>query len=178
MGRQLQREGLSQTLAAPGGALGYRQRHPSHSAQFPVFDSRTAWEVGLALKAAGEARQAPIVVDISLLSMPLLVFALPGSAPENFDWVRRKRNVVYHFYCSSYAIGRRLVQEDKTLQELGALPERDYAAHGGSFPILLRGTGCIGSVTVSGLPQREDHKMVVDALAKTLGVDIGDFALN
>ena len=146
--------------------------------QFAAFDSRVAWEVGLALKAAGEARQAPIVVDISLQSMPLLVFALPGGAPENFDWVRRKRNVVYHFHRSSYAIGRRLAQEGKTLQELGALPERDYAVHGGSFPILLKGTGCIGAVTVSGLPQREDHGMVVDALAKTLGVDLADIALD
>jgi len=146
--------------------------------QFEAFDSRTAWEVGLALKAAGEARQAPIVVDISLPSMPLLIFALPGGAPENFDWVRRKGNVVYHFRRSSYAIGRRLAQEDKTLQELGALPDRDYAAHGGSFPILLKGTGCIGAVTVSGLPQREDHKLVVDALAATLGVDVEDIALD
>ncbi len=146
--------------------------------QFEAFDSRTAWDVGLALKAAGEARQAPIVVDISLQSMPLLVFALPGGAPENYDWVRRQRNVVYHFHRSSYAIGRRLAQEGKTLQEVAALPERDYAAHGGGFPILLKGTGCIGAVTVSGLPQREDHKMVVDALAKTLGVDLTDIALD
>ena len=146
--------------------------------QFTAFDVPTAWEVGLALKAAGEARQAPIVVDISLQSMPLLVFALPGGAPENFDWVRRKRNVVYHFHRSSYAIGRRLAQEGKTLQELGALPERDYAVHGGSFPILLKGTGCIGAVTVSGLPQREDHRMVVDALAKILAVDLADVALD
>jgi uncharacterized protein (UPF0303 family) len=146
--------------------------------QFTSFDARTAWDVGLALKATAEARQAPIVVDISLQSMPLLVFALPGGAPENFDWVRRKRNVVYHFHRSSYAIGRCLAQESKTLLELGALPERDYAAHGGSFPILLKGTGCIGAVTVSGLPQREDHKMVVDALAKTLGIDLADVALD
>jgi uncharacterized protein (UPF0303 family) len=146
--------------------------------QFGSFDSRTAWEVGLALKAAGEARQAPIVVDIRLFSLRLLSFALPGSAPDNFDWVRRKRNVVWRFHRSSYAIGRKLAAEDKTLQDLGALPERDYTAHGGSFPILLKGTGCVGAVTVSGLPQREDHRMVVDALAQVLGRDLGDAALD
>lgn len=155
-----------------------RIRQQEDRLQFAAFNSRAAWDLGLALRSAGEARQSPIVVDISLQSMPLLVFALPGAAPENFDWVRRKRNVVYHFHRSSYAIGRRLAAEGQTLQELGALPERDYAAHGGSFPVLLKGTGCIGAVTVSGLPQREDHKMVVDALAKTLGVDIGDIALD
>ena len=69
--------------------------------QFSAFDSRTAWELGLALKAAAEARQAPIVVDIRLYSMRLLSFALPGGAPDNFDWVRRKRNVVFRFHRSS-----------------------------------------------------------------------------
>ena len=146
--------------------------------QFSAFDSRTAWELGLALKAAAEARQAPIVVDIRLYSMRLLSFALPGGLPDNFDWVRRKRNVVFRFHRSSYAIGRKLAAEGKTLQEFGASPERDYAAHGGSFPILLKGTGCIGAVTVSGLPQREDHRMVVEALALLLGQDLRDAALD
>jgi uncharacterized protein (UPF0303 family) len=146
--------------------------------QFSAFDSRTAWELGLALKAAAEARQAPIVVDIRLYSMRLLSFALPGGGPDNFDWVRRKRNVVFRFHRSSYAIGRKLAGEGKTLQDLGALPERDYAAHGGSFPILLKGTGCVGAVTVSGLPQREDHVMVVEALALVLGQELGDAALD
>ena len=146
--------------------------------QFSAFDSRTAWELGLALKAAAEARQAPIVVDIRLYSMRLLSFALPGGAPDNFDWVRRKRNLVFRFHRSSYAVGRELARDGKTLQDLGALPERDYAAHGGSFPILLRGTGCIGAVTVSGLPQRDDHRMVVAALARVLGQDLGDAALD
>ena len=43
-----------------------------------------------------------------------------------------------------------------------------YAAHGGAFPILLRGTGCIGTVAVSGLPQLEDHRLVVEALEAVL----------
>ena len=45
----------------------------------------------------------------------------------------------------------------------------DYAAHGGSFPITLRNMGCIGAITVSGLPQRQDHALVVAVLAEHLG---------
>jgi len=146
--------------------------------QFDAFDWRAAWEVGLALKAVGEAGKLLIVVDIRLATMKLLAFALPGAAPDNFDWVRRKRNLVFRFHRSSYAIGRKLGLDGKTLADLGTLPERDYAPHGGAFPILLRGTGCVGAVTVSGLPQRDDHRVVVEALAKTLGRNITDIALD
>jgi uncharacterized protein (UPF0303 family) len=146
--------------------------------EFTAFDAGAAWEVGLALKAAGEARRAPIVVDIRLYAMRLLSFTLPGGAPDNFDWVRRKRNVVFRFHRSSYAVGRQLARDGTTLQDLGALPERDYAVHGGSFPILVKGTGCVGAVTVSGLPQREDHRMVTEALARVLGQELADAALD
>lgn len=146
--------------------------------QFAAFDASTAWEVGLALRRAGEKAKAQIVVDVTLWSMPLLTFALPGAAPENHDWVRRKRNIVQMMHRSSYLVGRMLAHDKKSLHDLGALPERDYAVHGGAFPILLNGTGCVGAVTVSGLPQREDHRMVVEALAKVAGVALGDAALD
>ena len=71
-----------------------------------------------------------------------------------------------------------LKAEGKTLADLGALPERDYAVHGGAFPIFVRGAGCIGAVAVSGLPQREDHNRVVAALAGVLGQDLADTALD
>jgi uncharacterized protein (UPF0303 family) len=146
--------------------------------QFDAFDSRTAWDIGLALKAAAEAMNAPLVVDIQLHAMPLLSFALPGATPDNLDWARRKRNVVQRFHRSSYAIGRKLARENKSLADLGALPERDFATHGGGFPILLRGTGCVGAVTISGLPQREDHNLVVETIARALGRELGDSALG
>ncbi|MFW5807997.1 MAG: heme-binding protein, partial [Spirochaetota bacterium] len=54
-------------------------------------------------------------------------------------------------------------------EEKYLLPESEYAPHGGSFPILLRNTGIIGTVTVSGLAQEEDHDLVVEALSEYLG---------
>jgi uncharacterized protein (UPF0303 family) len=144
---------------------------------FPAFDAETAWALGVALKTAAEAKRAPIVIDIRLYAMRLVSFALPGAKPENFDWARRKRNSVFRFQRSSYAMGRKLQFEGKTLHDLGALPERDFAVHGGSFPIQVDGAGCIGAVTVSGLPQRDDHTLVVDALARVLEVDVSDIAL-
>jgi uncharacterized protein (UPF0303 family) len=34
----------------------------------------------------------------------------------------------------------------------------------GAFPVLVRGVGMLGTVTVSGLPQADDHRLVVDVL--------------
>jgi uncharacterized protein (UPF0303 family) len=57
-----------------------------------------------------------------------------------------------------------LRQKKTDLLEKHGLPFSDYAAHGGSFPICIEHAGVIGSVTVSGLPQRDDHELVVEAL--------------
>ena len=103
-----------------------------------------------------------------------VLLRVEGTTPDNPEWVRRKRNIVRRFFRSSYAIGL-LVKQEK--MNLDALDPRDYAAHGGSFPILLPGTGCVGTITVSGLPQRQDHCLVVETVAEFLGRDISDIAL-
>jgi uncharacterized protein (UPF0303 family) len=115
---------------------------------------------------------------VTLFSMPVFYAALEGSTPDNPSWVRRKRNCVFRFFKSSYAIGLTLARQDSTLQAKFGLPDTEFAPHGGSFPIVVKGTGCIGAVTVSGLPQREDHNMVVEALAAILGKDIGALKLD
>jgi uncharacterized protein (UPF0303 family) len=53
-------------------------------------------------------------------------------------------------------------------QERYLLDEAEYGAHGGAFPVIVRGTGPVGTVTVSGLPQAEDHRFVVEALRRFL----------
>ena len=64
-----------------------------------------------------------------------------------------------------------------SLFEKYALPQAEYAGHGGSFPIRVQGAGAIGSVTVSGLPQRADHELVVEALCAELGKNYASLAL-
>ena len=146
--------------------------------RFEAFDAESAWTLAAALREEGVARRAPIAVSIETWAMPLAAFALPGATADNFDWARRKINVVRRFQRSSYALGLLLAQSGRTLADLGALPERDYAVHGGAFPIFVHGAGCIGAAAVSGLPQRDDHNMVVAALAKTLNLDLADAALD
>jgi uncharacterized protein (UPF0303 family) len=143
--------------------------------QFHHFDSPTAWELGKRLKEIAETQQAAVVIDIQLQTLPLFYVALRGTTPDNPDWVRRKRNIVLRFFRSSYAIGLMMKQQKINLE---ALDPRDYAPHGGSFPIWLQGTGCVGTITVSGLPQREDHCLVVHTIAEFLRRDISDIALT
>ena len=38
-------------------------------------------------------------------------------------------------------------------------------------------SGAIGTVTVSGLPQRDDHAMLIEELAGMLGVPLAEVAL-
>ncbi len=74
-------------------------------------------------------------------------------------------------------MGLWLKQKQSSLEERGLDP-RDYAAHGGDFPIFVQEVGCIGAITVSGLPQREDHELVVEVLAGFLGQPPDELALD
>jgi uncharacterized protein (UPF0303 family) len=145
--------------------------------RFAHFGPDEAWDLGNRLKTAAEARQAALAIDISLPLQQLFHFATVGATPNNSDWIRRKRNVVFRFFRSSYGVGLQMAQRQTTLLAAYDLDLRDYADHGGSFPIIVTGTGFIGAVTVSGLPQREDHALVVEVLAEMLGQNISDIAL-
>ena len=146
--------------------------------QFDRFDATTAWELGARLKQAAEARGVAVAIDIQLHGQPLFFYAMPGTTPDNVDWIRRKRNVVLRFQRSSYAVGLQLQQQQATLEARLGVDTRDYAAHGGCFPLSLRGTGCIGTITVSGLPQRQDHELVVESLAQLLDQPLAELALD
>jgi uncharacterized protein (UPF0303 family) len=136
--------------------------------QFAVFDEETAWKLGTQLRALAVARKLSLVVDVRRIGQPLFYTALPGTTPDNVEWVRRKGNVVARFHRSSYAIGREMEQKKSSLLDRYGLPLSDYASHGGSFPIRVIGAGVIGSVTVSGLPERDDHQLAVEALCLEL----------
>ena len=127
---------------------------------------------------AAEARGAALVVDVSLAGQQLFHCALPGATPDNADWARRKRNTVLRFHRSSYAIGLALQRQGTTLEAKTGAPPGDYATHGGSFPILLAGGTCIGTITVSGLPQREDYALIVAVLAEHLGQPLTELRLD
>jgi uncharacterized protein (UPF0303 family) len=137
----------------------------------PAFDTLIAWQLGSRIRAMATERNLPVVIDVRRFGQPLFYIALEGTTPDNVEWVRRKSNVVARFHCSSYAIGLKEKLKNVTLIESQGLPLADYATHGGSFPLAVTGAGILGSVTVSGLPQRSDHELAVEALCAQLGKD-------
>ena len=132
--------------------------------QFQDFDADTAWKLGNRLKAHAETRGVAVTIEIRVGKETIFFFAMQGAKPENADWARRKRNVVDLLWRSSYAVGLSLQEEQSSLEAKMGLPLRDYTAHGGSFPIRVAGVGIVGAVTVSGLPQAQDHALVVEGL--------------
>jgi len=145
--------------------------------QFPLFDVEAAWRLGCWLRATAVSRRFPIVIDVRRFGHPLFYSALAQTTPDNADWVRRKSNVVARFLKSSYAMGLTLKRDATNLTDRFGLSAADYASHGGGFPITVANAGVIGSVTVSGLPQRDDHEFVVEALCAELDRDYSALSL-
>ena len=145
--------------------------------QFASFDEETAWRIGSWVHAAAVSRKLVLVVDLRRFGQPLFYSALGGTTPDNVEWVRRKGNVVARFHRSSYAMKLELEQKQSDLFQRYGLPIADYAGHGGSFPLRVSGAGVIGSMTVSGLPDRADHQLAVEALCAELGRDFASLHL-
>ena len=143
---------------------------------FRSFDEADAWNLGCALREEAEKYDAGLVIDIRSGNQILFNSFMPGATIENIDWVRKKINLVQIMKTSSYLIGLEVkfgIGEEK----IKGLSEVDYAWHGGCFPVRLTTGEVVALVTVSGLPQRDDHKLVTDVIADYLGVDLGENAI-
>lgn len=136
--------------------------------QFPWFDSSTAWQVGSWIQAEAALRQLPIAIEVTRAGQLLFFCSMPGANPDNAHWVRKKRMVVDRFHKSSLYMRTMLDAAGRTIEERYGLPHGEYAASGGAVPILLRHSGCIGAVAVSGLTQYDDHDLALAALRAVL----------
>ncbi|MFE4664101.1 heme-degrading domain-containing protein [Streptomyces sp. NPDC056716] len=131
---------------------------------FRTFTADDAWALGTLLVEMARERQAPVAIDIHRSGQQLFHAALPGATPDNDAWIARKRRVVERYGSASYLVGARFRAKGTTFEESSRLDPDRYAAHGGAFPITVAEVGVIGAVTVSGLPQLQDHNFVVEAL--------------
>lgn len=138
--------------------------------QFEHFSNDDAIELGLAIYEIAKAETLPVTIDVMRSGQQLFHMALPGTAPDNDEWIRRKVKLVNRIQHSSFYIGTELRMNGQTLEERCELSHYEYAAHGGCFPIIIKGTGMVGTVTVSGLEQSEDHALAVRGIKKVLNL--------
>ncbi|WP_432512189.1 heme-degrading domain-containing protein [Kineococcus sp. SYSU DK001] len=132
------------------------------------FDEDDAWRLGCLLVERARAAGLPVAVAIRRNGQRLFHAALPGSAADHDAWAQRKMNVVDRFNRSSYLVGTRWRLEGGDFDTHSRLDTATFAAHGGAFPIRVRGVGVVGAVAVSGLPQDDDHALVVEVLGEFL----------
>ena len=139
-----------------------------HELQFVSFNESTAWQIGSQLVERAQNEGLPITVDITRGSHQLFHASLRGTSADNDEWIKRKVRLVYRFGHSSFYIGQLLKSKGKRLDEAYLITESEYAPYGGCFPIIVKNTGMVGTITISGLHQEEDHKLVVRAIREYL----------
>lgn len=144
---------------------------------FPSFDEATAFEVGTALRNRALKEGFGIVAEVKTWNRLLFYMALPGTNGDHMNWVRRKANLVQLRMVSSYRVHLEDGGNELPIAPVQGLDNQDYVYRGGSFPVTVKGAGVIGAVTVSGLHERDDHQLAVDAICEVLKLDKTAFAL-
>lgn len=139
------------------------------SLQFAEFSNEAALNIGMLLIEQAKKENKVIVIDIARCNgQQLFHYELDGTCEDNGHWPPRKANVVKRFGHSSLYIGTRLKRDGETLHGNLFLDPGEYSAYGGSFPIIIKNAGIIGTITVAGLPDTEDHNLVVTCIKEYL----------
>ncbi len=129
----------------------------------PRFDEALALRLGQILVDLAQANRLPVVINIRTADRTLFHAGLPGSAPLNDLWARRKSNTALMFQLPSLLVAARNKLKGEPLDKHG-LSSAEYVDSGGAVPVRVTGLGVVAVATVSGLPQVEDHMLVVRAL--------------
>jgi uncharacterized protein (UPF0303 family) len=129
--------------------------------QLENFSASDALRLGLILVRKGTEGALPIAIDIRRGQQILFHAALEGAQADNDVWIARKARAVERYGIPSLLLGTRPKIAGKRIENEGWFDQMTYAAHGGGFPISVRGAGIVAVATVSGLPQIDDHDLVV-----------------
>ncbi|HEY0064567.1 MAG TPA: heme-degrading domain-containing protein [Telluria sp.] len=167
--KELTTKAPQEMMEAPEVTLADIARQES-TLQFDAFTNDTALDIGLKIVEMARAAHQSVAVDITRNGSQLFYHGMPGTSRDHADWIRRKNNLVNRTGHSSFYIHTEVKNRGGDFDAIPTLDVREYAAHGGAFPLTLRGTGQIGTITVSGLPGPEDHALVVRALQAYLKV--------
>jgi len=136
--------------------------------QFEIFNNEIAWQLGCKLKKLAEDKNVNVAIEVYAFNQTLFSYAMSGTQLDNLHWIKRKRQSVLRFGHSTYYLGQYNQSKNREFEQQVHINALEYCAHGGAFPITIKKCGLVGVVTVSGLPQKEDHQMVIDALTELI----------
>jgi uncharacterized protein (UPF0303 family) len=132
------------------------------------FTDDDAVDLGLLVTARARERALPVTLEIRRDGRAVYRAALTGSTPDQDGWIARKARVVERFGHATMYERVRHEAVGTTFEAATGLPEAEYAAHGGGFPLRVRNEGLVGVLLVSGLPQVDDHAFAVACLEEFL----------
>jgi uncharacterized protein (UPF0303 family) len=130
----------------------------------PSLSNDDAVDLGLRLLRMARERDLPGLIEVRRGPLILFRAARPGVVLDNDAWVAGKARTVERFGHATLWHHLRGEETGIDFASRTGLPTDVFKAHGGGFPLCVAGTGMVGAVVVSGLPQREDHALVVEAL--------------
>ena len=135
---------------------------------FTSFTNDDAWELGCRVVDLAVVRSLPVTIDIMRGPQQLFHAAMPGTVANNDSWVRRKNATVREFGVSSFLAGLHATALGHRFEDAPWIDAYRFAGHGGAFPVTIAGVGVVGTLTVSGLPQADDHALAVEAICAHL----------
>jgi uncharacterized protein (UPF0303 family) len=138
---------------------------------FDGFSPEDALQLGLVIVGiAKDEIKRGIAIHIETDEYPLFTHYMEGTNESNIYWVNAKKNVVKEFGHSSLYMKLHYEEQGTTFFKATGLTDAQYQAEGGSFPLIIKGKGRVGSVTVSGLTGEEDHELAVEGISRYLAM--------
>lgn len=134
----------------------------------PSLSHMDALEIGSIAEEIGRDRALSITIEVQFGKWPVFHVALPGTKPENDNWIARKSRVVQ--ITGNSTMYERVYAEENSFDWYlkNNLSEENHAIHGGGLPLNVNGIGLAGVLLISGLPQVEDHLLGVEVIAEFL----------
>lgn len=133
------------------------------------FDNGIAWRLGSFARELALAKYPTkaVVIDIALANGHIIFRTTTnsGTSLDNDVWVARKKKTVVRFGYSSFYAGQKLRNKGMSMEEAMYVSSADYASHGGCVAIKVQSVdSLIGTLTISGLAQDEDHLLALEIL--------------
>ena len=119
----------------------------------------------ITVRVTAEARDLAVTIEVRRLSRVVFRAARTGTNAHNDMYVAGKARIVERFGHSTMYERLSHLAQGTTFEDATSLAFPEYAPHGGGFPLAVGGTGVVGVAIVSGLPQEDDHALIVEVLS-------------